>query len=258
MAKEVKQSRMNMAESIVDFLDGISFADFSSQTVEYCKLLVMDTMGVALPGAKAPGCPQVIEQLGRWPSAKGARLLINGKIVAPPLAALCNSTIMHALDFDDTLDASALHCMVSVLPAALATSEEAGAVDGKRFICAVVAGVEVICRLSRAISTPLSWIRTATCGSFGAAAAAGIILGLNRDQLANALGVVYSQTSGNAQGLVEGRLVKRMQPGFAAQAGVASAYLARSGITGSRDFLEGEYGFYNLYERGLYNPEAAS
>jgi len=257
MTKKAKQRQMNMAERIIDFLDQTRFTDLPTQTVEYCKLLVMDTMGVALPGAKAPGCPQVTEQLGKWSSACGARLLLNGKTVAPPLAALGNSTIMHALDFDDTLDASALHCMVSVLPAALAAAETEGEVDGKRFITALVLGVEVICRLSRAITTPLSWIRTATCGSFGAAAAAAKVLGLNRDQLANALGVVYAQTAGNAQGLVEGRLVKRMQPGFASQAGVASAYLARSGITGSRDFLEGVYGFYNLYEKGLYDPGAA-
>jgi 2-methylcitrate dehydratase PrpD len=70
----------------------------------------------------------------------------------------------------------------------------------------------------------------------------------------NALGAVYAQTAGNAQGLVEGRLIKRMQPGFAAQAGVEAAYLAQAGITASRDFLEGPYGFYNLYERGLYDP----
>jgi 2-methylcitrate dehydratase PrpD len=74
--------------------------------------------------------------------------------------------------------------------------------------------------------------------------------------MTDALGIVYSQTSGNAQGLVEGRLVKRMQPGFASQSGVLSAFLARSGITGSRDFLEGPYGFYRLYEQGEYEAEA--
>jgi len=110
------------------------------------------------------------------------------------------------------------------------------------------------------IDRPLSWIRTATCGSFGAAATASKILGLDRDEIANALGVVYSQTSGNAQGLIEGRLVKRMQPGFAASAGVTSAFLAMKGITGSIDFLCGPYGYYNLYEIGKFDlkPVVAS
>jgi len=170
------------------------------------------------------------------------------------LAALANSTMMHALDFDDTFDLSALHTFVSVLPAALATAEAVGGVDGKKLITALVLGVEVINRISLGIRRPLSWIRSSTCGSFGAAACAGKILGLSRAQMTNALGVVYAQTAGNAQSILEGRLVKRMQPGFAAQAGVTSAFLARAGITGSHDFLEGAYGFYNLYERGEYDP----
>jgi len=79
------------------------------------------------------------------------------------------------------------------------------------------------------------------------------ILGLDREKIASSLGVVYSQTSGNAQGLIEGRLVKRMQPGFAASAGVTSAFLAMKGITGSTDFLCGPYGYYNLYEAGQFD-----
>ncbi|MEW5913493.1 MAG: MmgE/PrpD family protein [Thermodesulfobacteriota bacterium] len=243
-----------LTEALVDFAARLDFADLPPQAVEHCKLLIMDTLGVALPGRLAPGCPNVVALVGRWGGAPLSTLLFQGRKVSPPLAALANSMMMHALDFDDTLDASALHCMVSVLPAALATAEAKGPVDGRRFITACVLGVEMICRISLGVSSPLSWIRTSTCGSFGAAAAAGKVLGLDRDGLWNALGVVYGQTSGNAQGLIEGRLVKRMQPGFAAQAGVEAAHLAQAGISGSREFLEGSYGFYNLYEKGAYDP----
>jgi 2-methylcitrate dehydratase PrpD len=123
-------------------------------------------------------------------------------------------------------------------------------VSGKTFIAALVLGVDVICRISLGIRRPLSWIRTATCGSFGAAATAAKILGLDRDRMADALGIVYAQTAGNAQGLLEGRLVKRMQPAFAAAAGVTAAFLASKGVTGSREFLTGPYGYYPLYEQG--------
>jgi 2-methylcitrate dehydratase PrpD len=196
----------------------------------------------------------VVELTKGW-GGSGSTVLIHGNKAAPPFAALANSTMMHAMDFDDTLDASALHTFVSVLPAGLATAEYLGGVDGKTLITSLVLGVDMICRVSLGIQRPLSWIRTSTCGSFGAAVTAGKLLGLDRERLTNALGVVYSQTSGNAQGLIEGRLVKRMQPGFAAQAGVTSAFLSRAGITGSHNFLQGRYGFYNLYERGEYDPD---
>jgi 2-methylcitrate dehydratase PrpD len=245
---------LDLEGMLIDHLSGVHYEDLPEAVISYCKLFIIDSLGVTFPGSQAPGCQAVVDLTKSWGADSGSRVLIHGNRTAPPLAALANSTMMHALDFDDTLDASALHTFVSVLPAALAVAESAGPVDGKRLITALVLGVDLICRLSLGIRRPLSWIRTATCGSFGAAAAAGTILGLDRDGLANALGIVYSQTSGNAQGLVEGRLVKRMQPGFAAQAGVMSAFLARAGITGSHDFLQGAHGFYRLYERGDYNP----
>ena len=245
--------RLNPEKRLIDHIAKVRYEDLPPEAVAYCKLLIIDTLGVAFPGSQAPGCPEVAELARAWKSESGSSVLIHGDKTMPPLAALVNSTMMHALDFDDTLDASALHTFVSVLPAALAASEYAGKVDGKKFIAALVLGVDVICRISMGIDRPLSWIRTATCGSFGAAAAASKILGLDREKIASSLGVVYSQTSGNAQGLIEGRLVKRMQPGFAASAGVTSAFLAMKGITGSTDFLCGPYGYYNLYEAGQFD-----
>jgi 2-methylcitrate dehydratase PrpD len=239
---------------LVDHVSGTCFDDLPGEVVAYCKLFLIDSLGVTFPGSRAPGCREVVDLTRAWGAASGSRVMIHGNRAAPPLAALVNSTMMHALDFDDTLDTSALHTFVSVLPAALATAEFVGNVDGEKLITALVLGVDIICRLSLGIRRPLSWIRAATSGSFGAAAAAGKILGLNPEELTHALGVVYSQTSGNAQGLMEGRLVKRMQPGFAAQAGVTSAFLAKAGITGSHGFLQGEYGFYRLYEGGEYDP----
>lgn len=245
---------LSLEEVLVDHAFNKTYADFPPEVVLYCKLMIIDALGVSIPGACAPGCPEVIKLLRSWnaPASGSASLLVYGGRVTPPQAAFANSMMMHALDFDDTLDDSALHSFVNVLPAALAAAEACGQVSGKMLIEALVLGTDILCRISRAIPRPLSWIRTATCGSFGAAVAAGRIACQDQKQLHNALGVAYSQTSGNAQGLIEGQLVKRMQPGFAAQAGVLSAFLARSGITGSKAFLEGKYGYFNLYERSEY------
>ncbi|MBN2034646.1 MAG: MmgE/PrpD family protein [Deltaproteobacteria bacterium] len=244
----------NLEERLVDHIAGTDFSDLDEEAVRCCKKLIMDSFGVVFPGNHAPGCPEIVELMRSWQCAQGATVLLSGIRVPPPLAAMTNSTMMHALDFDDTLDASALHTFVNVLPASLAAAENGQKVNGKELITALVLGVDIICRISLAIERPLSWIRTATCGSFGAAATAAKILGLGKEAIFNALGIVYSQTAGNAQGLIEGRLVKRMQPGFAASAGVISAYLASRGITGSRHFLTGPYGFYPLYEHSNYNP----
>jgi 2-methylcitrate dehydratase PrpD len=249
------RSNRDLESRLLDHVCRVQFEDLPEEEVACCKLFIMDSLGVTFPGSRAPGCAEVADLVKRWGGEGGSTVLIYGHKTPPGLAALANSTMMHALDFDDTLDDSALHTFVSVLPAALAAAESVGPVDGRRLITALVLGVDVICRLSLGIQRPLSWIRTATCGSFGAATTAGKLLGLDRHRMSNALGVAYSQTSGNAQGLLEGRLVKRMQPGFAAQAGVLAAFLAKVGITGSQRFLQGPYGFYNLYEQGEFDPD---
>ncbi len=248
---------LELETRLIDLLAQTDYSDLDDQAVACCKRLVMDTLGVAFPGRQAPGCPELLAMVESWQGGRGSSVLFAPFKAAPPLAALANSTLMHALDFDDTLDASALHTFVTVLPAALAAAESAGRpVDGRTLVTALVLGVDVVCRLSLGIHRPLSWIRTATCGSFGAAAAAGKVLGLDRDQLWNALGLVYAQTAGNAQGLLEGRLVKRLQPAFAASAGVTAAFLAARGVTGSRAFLSGPYGYYPLYEHGQVDGAA--
>ena len=247
-----------LEEKLVNYIIDTHFDDLDAQTIDCCKKLIVDSFGVTFPGGGAPGCPEIVDLFGAWQAGQGASVLLSDIRVPPPLAAMANSTMMHAMDFDDTLDASALHTFVNVLPAALAAAEARKNISGKDLIAALVIGVDIICRISLAIERPLSWIRTATCGSFGAAAAAAKILGLNREQMINALGIVYSQTSGNAQGLIEGRLVKRMQPGFAASAGVLSAFLAGKGLTGSRHFLTGPYGYYELYEQGAFDPAVVS
>jgi 2-methylcitrate dehydratase PrpD len=246
---------MDDLSKIIDHVTNIRFDDLPAEVVDTTKRFVMDSVGVAIAGAKAPGCPEVVDLLKGWGGKPESTIMSYGGKVPAPMAALANSMMMHALDFDDTLDESALHANVSVLPAALAMAEAAGRVSGKDFITATVLGTDMVCRLGLSTKRPLSWIRTATCGSFGAAVAAGRLMGLNRAGMGRALGIVYSQTSGNAQCLVDGGLVKRMQPAFSAKAGVLSAFLAEKGITGAKDPFEGEYGFFNLYEQGDYDRE---
>jgi 2-methylcitrate dehydratase PrpD len=137
----------------------------------------------------------------------------------------------------------------------LALAETQREASGKDLINAVVVGNELICRLGLAAKISPVFVRTVTCGSFGAAAAAAKILKLDRDKMLNTLGIVYSQTAGNAQCVLSGALVKRMQPAMAAKAGVISALLAKRGVTGARDIFEGGYGYFRLYERGEYNRD---
>ncbi|MEM4097912.1 MAG: MmgE/PrpD family protein [Candidatus Micrarchaeaceae archaeon] len=239
---------------IVETYSHISFNDIPYETIDYTKKFILDTIGVALAGTVAPGTKTIFDLFKSF-EKNGENHVIGFKDKLSRLnATFVNSILCHALDFDDTLDDAAMHCYASVLPAAM-TLGEINKINGKNFITSIILGVDLACRLGLAVTTPLSWIRTATCGSFGSALAAAKVLNLHSNQILNALGIVYSQTSGNAQCLIDGGLTKRMQPAFSSKAGVLSAMMAEKGITGAMEVFEGRYGFFNLYERGLYNRE---
>jgi 2-methylcitrate dehydratase PrpD len=231
----------------------IDYCSLPDNLINITKKFILDSIGTSLAGTCAPGCKEIVKLFTELGGSKESSLIGFNEKLTSTAAAFINSMSMHALDFDDTYDPAAMHCYTSVLPAALALAESRGNVSGKELINAAALGVDLCARLGVAINSPLSWIRTATCGSFAAALTACKILNLDKEKILNAFGIVYSQTSGNAQCLIDGGLAKRMQPAFAARAGVLSALMSELDLTGAKDVFEGKFGFFNLYERGDYN-----
>ncbi len=225
----------------------MSYEDLPSETVERQKDLLLDTLGVALAGFDAPGVAEVVARLKSIGGKAEARLWLDGNRVPSAHAAMANSLMAHALDFDDMHETAGVHVNVCVVPAALAVSEALGRVDGERFLTAVILGVDFVCRLAMAMPLFRGWHATTTLGIYGAALAAAKIIGLNEKQTADALGIAYCQSAGTRQGRLEGTLTKRLQPALAAKAGVWSAWLAQTGITGPHEIFEGDWGILRMY-----------
>ena len=158
-----------------------------------------------------------------------------------------------ARDFDDTLDDAMLHTQPSVLYATLALGEARGRSE-REALAALAAGTELQCRMGHARLRSQQFLPTGTTGGMAAAAAAARVIGLPAERLIDACGIAYSQCAANVQPLREGATVKRFHAGFAARTGTLSAVLAENGLTGAHRFLEGEFGYYQLYERGDYIP----
>jgi 2-methylcitrate dehydratase PrpD len=175
------------------------------------------------------------------------------------VAALLNGALGHSLDFDDTHADSSLHPSAPVVPAAFAVGEMVGA-SGKQVLTAIVAGYEVCCRLGNALDPTSHYAKgfhpTATAGTYGAAAAAGKLFGLSKDQLISAFGVSGSQAAGSLQFLVNGAWNKRYQVGAAAMNGVIAATLARNEFIGATESVEGKHGLLVGYSDNAH-PEKA-
>ena len=170
-------------------------------------------------------------------------------------AALITGTLAHALDFDDTHLPSIVHPSASVVPAALAAAEAAGA-SGADLVAAVAAGNEVCVRLGAAsydaalrnsVFFEKGFHATSICGTVGAAVAAGLAYGLDRRRLTDAIGIACSMGAGIIEANRTGGSVKRVHCGWAAHAGITAAQLAFEGVTGPPTVLEGRFGFLRAY-----------
>jgi 2-methylcitrate dehydratase PrpD len=168
----------------------------------------------------------------------------------PTGAAFLNGALAHSLDFDDTHAAGSLHPGAPVIPAALAAGEMVGA-SGADVLAGIIAGYEVTCRVALALPAGEHYDRgfhpTATCGAFGAAAAAARVFGLDAHGVAGAMGTVLSQAAGSLQFLANGAWTKRSQVGWAAVNGLMAATLVKEGFKGASEALEGKHGFMRAY-----------
>jgi len=248
---------MDVAFTLAENVVRVTYDDLNTVAVDMTKKDILDVLGVATAGSAALGVAEVAGLFKEWGGKKESTVIGFGCMLPSASAALVNGMMSHALDYDDGHDKSMVHAAASVVSAAFAVAQRKGGVNGKEFITAVALGVDLMSRMAMGAKTNLrvsGWVYSSIFGYFGAAAAAGKILGLDKEKMVNALGITYSQTAGSFQSIADAVLTKRAQLGFAARAGAFSALLAERGITGPSNCIEGEYGIYNNYIKGEYDP----
>ena len=184
---------------------------------------------------------QVVQSLG---ASDASSVFPSGRSSAAG-AAMANGVASHILELDDVHKGSTLHAAAPVIPAALAVAEREHA-SGAAFLLAVALGYDVALRVGEAVNPShyRFWHPTGTAATFGAAAAAASLLGLDRHGVRDALGSAGTQASGLWEFNADGSMSKHLHPGKAAMNGVIAADLARVQFTGASRILEGERGFF--------------
>lgn len=164
---------------------------------------------------------------------------------APEAALLMNASLGNVLEMDDVHREAILHPGPVVIPAALAVGERVDAA-GPELLDAIVRGYEAMIRIGASLgrSHYAYWHPTSTAGTFGAAAAAASLLGLDPGRTADALGTAGSRTGGLWQMRHEPVPTKSLHNAEAARSGVLAAELAAAGVAGPRAILEGPQGLY--------------
>lgn len=233
----------NQSAQLAAFVAQTSLDQLPPSALEDTHRTVLDWLGSALAGSTLPQArmaQQLAQTLGR---SDEATVFSAGRSSAAG-AALANGVASHILELDDIHKGSTVHGAAPIIPAALAVAEREGS-SGADFLLAVALGYEVALRIGEAVNPShyRFWHPTGTVATFGAAAAAGKLLGLDATAMLHALGSAGTQAAGLWEFNADGAMSKTLHPGKAAMNGVLSADLARMGFTGASRILEGERGF---------------
>jgi 2-methylcitrate dehydratase PrpD len=237
-------SQPSLTQQLATALSAFDPAGLAGEDLRFAKLFVLDWLASAIAGTTSDAGRMLIEE-GRERGCGTCRVLGLDDGRDAEAAALINGGLSHIVEMDDLDRGSVVHPGTVVIPAALAAAETVET-SGLRFLLAVVVGYEAAIRVGEAVgrSHYRYWQNTATCGTFGAAAAAGVVLGLDAERMTWALGTAGSVAGGLWQFNHDGAMTKHLHAGRAASTGLLAARLARRGFTGAREILEGPQGFF--------------
>jgi 2-methylcitrate dehydratase PrpD len=248
-----------LTKEIASFIVNTSYDDLPCEALRIAGRCLIDGTGVILGGSTDEASVILRKYLISIGGKEEAAVFGTKLRLSSPAAALANGTSGHAQDFDDTQLSNSpgriygllTHPTTPVLAATYAVGEE-GRISGKKFLAAFMLGFEVECKIAEAIN-PIHYMKgyhtTGTIGAFGAATAAGKVLGLSEDQMRFALGIVASMSAGLRANF--GTMTKPLHAGRAAESGVMAARLARLGYNADPNILENPWGFLKILGDGF-------
>ena len=240
------------AMRLAEFAAGLRAGDIPERIRTRAAHHILDAVGIAYVSSRSDFAHRTLSAISGL-SGPGSVSVIGMPARLPPRdAALVNGVLCHGLDFDDTHLGGVVHSSASSFPAALSAAVLAGA-TGEQMLVAYIIGMEVTARIGavgRGAFHDQGFHPTGTAGVFGATLAAGRLLGLTAREMTSAQGIALSMASGSLQFLEDGAWNKRMHPGWAAQAGITAAAMARQGFVGATNPYAGRFGLYNLYTAG--------
>ena len=240
------------SEALVRMAGSLRWDALGPEVRHAAKRHLVDTVGVIIAGMREDVATKLHRSLER--TAPGGAVTMPGAPRATSVldAALLGGTAGHGLELDDGYRQGSVHPGATVIPPALALACERR-LSGVALLEAVVVGYEAVTAIAAACHPELrrrGFHPTSAVGVFGAALAAGWLLGLSPAGLRNAFGLAASAAGGLFAFLQGGGDVKRLHAGQAARGGLAAALYAEAGIAGPPSVLEARYGFFEAFACG--------
>jgi len=225
------------------FVADAKLADIPKAVQHEAKRSLLNFIGGAIGVARFPAVESAFKVLNRFSGPRTATLMGRSERMDALSASFINSVSSNFLDYDDTHLNTVIHPTAPVAPALFALAEENGA-SGADLLLAFILGGEIECRIGNSVSPGHydgGWHITATCGVFGAAAAAAKLMKLSPQQIWDALGIAASEASGIVENLPSA--AKNVGVGNAARNGLFAALMAQEGYAAAPAAIEGKNGW---------------
>lgn len=240
---------MSASQRLIDHALNLRWADIPSAAREAAKTFLHDSLCVGVAGRHAAHADAVLAMAQGWGEGDAASVLGRPGVRLPAAsAAFVNAFQIHGQEYDCVHEPAVLHPMATVLAALLAEMERGAPVSGEAFLTAIVAGVDVAVTLGVAATGPLSFFRPATAGIFGCVAAIASLRRMERQSALDAFGHALAFASGTMQAHVEGKPALPVQVAHAARNALVAVDLARAGMAGVAQPIEGPFGYVALLE----------
>ena len=238
----------SLSRRLARWAAGLCFEELPGEVIDRAKGVTLQAIGSALLGSQTEDGRRAVALITEEEAGvhRGATIMVSGAEATTGGAAFANAEMALAGGKWDTFR-MLTHPGTSIIPAALAAAEARGA-SGADFLTGVAAGYEVMERLaSDFIPTVMSrgFHAGPVFGIFGAAVAAGKIMGLDEEQLNSTVALCASLASGNLEGPRSGG--QALREGGAVRNALLAVALAERGHAGGERVLEGEAGFYHAY-----------
>ncbi len=217
--------------------------------------LLGDTLATGAAGSTAPGADGVLAAAGGWGQGNDSRVIARDIRLPAAGAAFVNGFQIHCLEWDAVHEPAVVHALSTVTASLLAAIDRRGGCDPEDALTALAVGVDIASGLGVSATSALRFFRPATAGVIGSALAVARIEGV--DNVADVMGLAYSQAAGTMQAHVEGSITLPLQVANAARSAIAAVDLVKAGLTAPHDVLEGPFGYFRLIDEGDPSAYAA-
>ena len=231
-----------LIDGLVEYMLAARSAKLPPEVIQKGKSHLLDSLAAIVSGSTLKSGKLGLQHARALSGKQECGVLGSNLKTTPILAAFANGMSGHADETDDSN--SQLHPGCAIVPAALAIAESQDR-SGEALLRAVILGYDIGFRFHQAFQ-PRS---TSFGATFGCAAAAGMLAGLNSLQLCYLISYAAQQASGSRAWVGDDEHIEKAfdYAGMPARNGVTAALLVQAGFTGNQDVLEGDQGIVKTY-----------